>query len=81
MKNGPTDYVDCQLEPREVYEGVVRRGIMVHRPVYTRMLARPADEGKKQYLPKVRFKIGGKLRRLERAEWLAEKPKFFEWVD
>ena len=66
---------------REVYEEVVRRGIMVHSSVQNRMLVHPTDEGKKQYLPKVRFTIYGELRRLKRDERLAKDPEWFEWVD
>ena len=55
---------------------------MVYSSVYTRMLTRPTDEGKKQYLPKVRFTIDGEMQRLKRDEWLAKSPKWLsEWID
>ena len=64
---------------RIVYRLVMKRGVKVHRSVKTRMLARGLDE--ERYLPEVRFPIGDKVRRLTREEWLAKKPKHFEWVD
>ena len=39
------------------------------------------NEGEKQYRPKIRCEIEGKIRRPKRDEWLAENPTFFEWVD
>ena len=51
----------------------------VHRSVKTRILAE--GPGGELYRPKARFMIGGKAHRLEREEWLAEKPVHFEWVD
>ena len=52
---------------------VMERGMMVHRSVKTRM------EGDKAYLPKIRCRIDGKVRRPRRDEWLREE--FFKWVD
>ena len=65
---------------RIVYRKVMGRGMKVHRSVRTRMLA-VGNEGEKQYRPKIRCEIEGKIRRPKRDEWLAEKPTFFEWVD
>jgi len=45
------------------------------------MIASPMDKSKKQYVPKIRFLIDGKLRRLTGEEWLKETPEHFEWVD
>ena len=66
---------------REVYEGVMKRGIKVHRSVKARMLAFPMDRSNELYVPKIRFTIGGEVRRLSREEWLADKPEYFDWVD
>ena len=60
------------------------RGIRIHRSVKTRMLAEPMEGTTKKYRPKVRFMIDGKVRRLEREEWLPEDdadPVYFDWVD
>ena len=51
----------------------------VHRSVKTRILA--GGQGGELYRPKARFVIGDEVRRLTREEWLAKKPKHFEWVD
>ena len=66
---------------REVYKEVMDRGIKVHRSVRIRMMASPMDRSKKQYVPKIRFLVDGKLRRLTGEEWLKETPEHFEWVD
>ena len=66
---------------REVYKDVIERGVKIHRSVRTRMFALPMDGSDQQYLPKVRFAIGGKPQHLTREEWLADKPEYFEWVD
>ena len=66
---------------RKVYSRVMRRGVKVHRSVRTRMLARGKGGENRPYLPKIRYMIDGKPRKLTRDEWLAEDPLHFEWVD
>jgi len=66
---------------RRVYGIVMRRGMKVHRSVKTRMSTRAPKGDDKPYRPKVRCVIDGEPRRLTREEWLADEPKFFEWVD
>ena len=57
---------------------VTGRAVKVHRSVKTRILAEPHVGD--PYLPTMRFRIDGKIRKLEREEWLVEKPVHFEWV-
>ena len=59
---------------RVLHKGVMERGIRVHRSVRTRI-------EEKKYLPKIRFAIDDRPRRLTREEWLARDPEHFEWVD
>lgn len=66
---------------REVYKGVMNRGIKVHRSVRTRVTASPVDGSNERYVPKIRFLIDGKLQRLTWKEWSEETPEHFEWVD
>jgi hypothetical protein len=57
--------------------------LKVHRSVMARIVAGGADGEKGRYLPAVRCTIEGvkELRVLTREEWLADKPRHFEWVD
>ena len=64
-----------------MYDLVLKRGMRVHRSVKIRMLAQGTDGHGKLYVPKIRFMINGRPRRLTREEWLEEEPRFFEWVD
>jgi len=66
---------------RKVYHRVMQRGMKVHRSVKTRMMANSTEGENKPYWPHIRCMINGEARRLTRAEWLAEQPEFFEWVD
>ncbi|KAF9786823.1 hypothetical protein BJ322DRAFT_1052259 [Thelephora terrestris] len=66
---------------RQVYGLVMRRGMKVHRSVKTRMLAQTTQGNGEPYVPKIRCMVNGKPRRLTREEWLAEPPRYFEWVD
>jgi len=66
---------------RQVYGLVMRRGMKVHRSVKTRMLAQTRQGNGKPYVPKIRCMVNGTPRRLTREEWLAETPRYFEWVD
>jgi len=68
-------------EGRIVDRLVMERCVKVHRSVRARMLAKSLDGEDKMYSPKIRFPIDGKVRCLTREEWLANKPKHFEWVD
>ena len=59
---------------------VMERRMKVHRSVKTRILA-SGREGRLQYLPRIRCSINGVIRPLTRAEWLADDPVHFDWVD
>ena len=66
---------------REMDDGVMKRGVKVHRSVKTRMLANGPNGEDPKYVPATRFLTETGLRELKREEWLAEpKPKYFEWV-
>ena len=53
----------------------------VHRSVRTRIEAFP-EGSKDEYKPLIRCWIDeNTIRTLERKEWLAEPPVYFEWVD
>ena len=68
---------------RVVYRAVMERGLKVHRSVKLRISASGADGQSEDYLPKIRCEIkdGEEARTLEKKEWLADKPQYFEWVD
>jgi hypothetical protein len=68
---------------RIVNRSVMKRGLKVHRSVKARILARGVDGKNEGYLPKIRcaIKDGEEPRCLEKKEWLADKPEYFEWVD
>jgi hypothetical protein len=39
-------------------------------------------EGQKRpYSPQIRFEVNNEARCLTRDEWLADEPKYFEWVN
>jgi hypothetical protein len=46
------------------------------------MLALPMKGEKEQYVPEIRCEIiKGEPQRLTRAQWLADKPAYFDWVE
>jgi hypothetical protein len=56
--------------------------VKVHRSVKIRMLGRGLDGSNNLYVPKIRFPVSkDEVRPLTREEWLAQKPKYFDWVD
>ena len=62
-------------------EGVMKRGVKVHRSVKTRMLAKGPNGEDPKYEPAILFLIDNRPRKLEREEWLVEhKSDYFEWV-
>ena len=64
-----------------MYRRVMERRMKVHRSVRTRIEAFP-EGSKDEYKPLIRCWIDeNTIRTLERKEWLAEPPVYFEWVD
>ena len=62
---------------------IVDHRLKVHRSVKARISAQSANGKDEGYLPAVRYTIKGETepRCLTKKEWLANPPKYFEWVD
>ena len=62
---------------------IVDQRLKVHRSVKTRIEALGEDEKDEGYLPVIRCVIEGEKepRCLRKAEWLADEPQHFKWVD